>query len=61
MKGDIRLPDAAKVKDSAAIEIAIAIAIAVALTAGSAKKDMPRRAQQEAINLPCQVMGTMSP
>lgn len=31
------------------------------LTAGRAKKDMPNRAQQEAINLPCQVMGTMSP
>ena len=31
------------------------------LTAGSAKKEMPRRAQQEAIILPFQVCGTASP
>lgn len=31
------------------------------LTAGSAKNEMPRRAQQEAIILPGQVIGTVSP
>lgn len=31
------------------------------LTAGSAKKDIPSRAQKDAITLPCQVSGTISP
>lgn len=31
------------------------------LTAGSAKKEIPKRAQKEAMILPGQVMGTVSP
>lgn len=31
------------------------------LTAGNAKKDMPKMAQHAAINFPAQVIGTVSP
>ena len=35
--------------------------IIVLMTAGKAKKEMPRRAQKEAMILPGHVMGTASP